>query len=155
MVSLKGLAAACITLAAVLLPSAAYPQTPAAPSEISPAGGLKPVPRNETLILGWSIISPVGVTNPWAVPGYTHQEGNNMLFEPLMFYGIFNNKYIPWLASSMKYTSKDFTSLEIKLNPKATWNNGEPVTSKGEPLRFATAVPKHLRKWSAFHFGSN
>jgi peptide/nickel transport system substrate-binding protein len=130
MVSLKGLAAACITLAAVLLPSAAYPQTPAAPAEISPAGGLKPVPRNETLILGWSIISPVGVTNPWAVPGYTHQEGNNMLFEPLMFYGIFNNKYIPWLASSMKYTSKDFTSLEIKLNPKATWNNGEPVTSK-------------------------
>ena len=31
---------------------------------------------------------------------------------------IFADKYVPWLADSMEYTSKDFTSLEIKLNQR-------------------------------------
>mgnify|MGYP003513483677 CR=1 FL=1 len=47
------------------------------------------VPRNQTLILGWSITSPIGTTNPWAIPGYTHQEGNALMWEPLMYFGIF------------------------------------------------------------------
>ena len=58
---------------------------------------LKDVPRNRTLVLGWSISSPIGVTNPWAVPGYTHQEGNNFMWEPLYYFAIFADKESPGL----------------------------------------------------------
>lgn len=110
----------------------AAPAEPAATATAAPisTGPLAEVPRNRTLILGWSITSPIGVTNPWAVPGYTHQEGNVFMWEPLMYYGIFSDQYIPWLAESMEYTNDDFTALEIKLNPAARWSDGEPVTSE-------------------------
>jgi ABC-type transport system substrate-binding protein len=126
------LAIAALAGLAVLGPSWANAQAAKtdAPAEIVPAKPLPDVPRNQTLILGWSISSPIGVTNPWAVPGYTHQEGNVFMWEPLMYFGIFADKYIPWLATSMEYTNKDFTELEIKLNPKATWSDGVPVTAK-------------------------
>ena len=100
------------------------------------AGALADVPRNRTLVLGWSIASPIGVTNPWAVPGYTHQEGNVFMWEPLYYFGIFADKEIPWLADSMKYTTKDFTELTIKLNKQATWSDGVPVTSKDVVFTF-------------------
>lgn len=99
-------------------------------------GPLAEVPRNRTLILGWSITSPIGVTNPWAVPGYTHQEGNAFMWEPLMYFGIFADKEIPWLAESMEYTRPDFTQLTIKLNPAAKWSDGVPVTSKDVVFTF-------------------
>jgi peptide/nickel transport system substrate-binding protein len=113
-------------------PAAAATEEPAAQS----SGPLKDVPRERTLILGWSITSPVGVTNPWAVPGYTHQELNNLLWEPLMYFGIFTDEEIPWLATSMEYTNDDFTALEIKLNEAATWSDGTPVTSKDVVFTF-------------------
>lgn len=122
--------AALLAFASVLAPTASFADAAAAPAEIAPATPLPDVPRNQTLVLGWSIASPIGVTNPWAVPGYTHQEGNNLMFEPLEYYAIYADKYIPWLATSVEYTSKDFTSLEIKLNPAAKWSDGTPVTSK-------------------------
>jgi len=100
------------------------------------AGALADVPRNRTLVLGWSIASPIGVTNPWAVPGYTHQEGNVFMWEPLYYFGIFADKEIPWLADSMKYTAKDFTELTIKLNKQAAWSDGVPVTSKDVVFTF-------------------
>ena len=96
---------------------------------------LKEVPRNQTLVLGWSISSPIGVTNPWAVPGYTHQEGNNFMWEGLYYFAIFADKEIPWLAQSMKY-NKDFTVLTIKMNPKAMWSDGVPVTSRDVAFTF-------------------
>jgi peptide/nickel transport system substrate-binding protein len=129
MAKLRLAAAALVAMAAAMAPTAGFSQA-AAPTEIKPDKPLADVPRNQTLILGWSISSPIGVTNPWAVPGYTHQEGNNLLFEPLMYYGIYADKFIPWLATSMEYTAKDFTGLEIKLNPAAKWSDGTPVTSK-------------------------
>jgi len=136
MVKVNLVAAVTISVAAALLPTAALPQDAAAPTEIAPATPLPDVPRNQTLILGWSITSPIGVTNPWAVPGYTHQEGNVFMWEPLMYFGIFADKYIPWLADSMEYTSPDFTSLQIKLNPGAKWSDGTPVTSKDVAYTF-------------------
>lgn len=131
---LQGAAAAAI--AAGTLPGMAFAQDATAAVEIVPSTPLAAVPREDTLVLGWSMTSPIGVTNPWAVPGYTHQEGNAFMWEPLMYFGIFADDYIPWLAESMDYTSDDFTSLQIKINPAAKWSDGVPVTSKDVVFTF-------------------
>ncbi len=129
MAKLKLLAAAFAALALAVSPLAVVAQDAAPATEITPATPLPDLPRNQELILGWSITSPIGVTNPWAIPGYTHQEGNVLMWEPLMYFGIFSDKEIPWLADSMEYTNADFTKLEIKLNKDAKWSDGTPVTS--------------------------
>ncbi len=133
MVKFKFAAAAVIALAATLLPGISSAQdslAASAPKEIAPAS-LAEVPRNQTIVLGWGVAasSPIGVTNPWALPGYTHQEGNVFMWEPLMYFGIFKGEFIPWLADSMEYTGTDFMALEIKLNKDAKWSDGTPVTS--------------------------
>ena len=117
------------------VPTSAAPAAPAVPEALS-TDRLHDVPRNQTLLLGWGTQSPIGVTNPWAVPGYTHQEGNNLLWEGLSYYAIFADKEIPWLADSMEYTKPDFTELTIKLNPRATWSDGVPITSKDVVFTF-------------------
>jgi len=120
------------------------PEAPAAteaPAEApaateAPAANLPEVAREDTVVLGWSISSPIGVTNPWAVPGYTHQEGNVFMWEPLMYFSIFADEPLPWLADSMDYTKDDFTELTIKLNKDAAWSDGTPVTSKDVAFTF-------------------
>ncbi|MEM7041056.1 MAG: ABC transporter substrate-binding protein, partial [Bacteroidota bacterium] len=125
---LKGAAVGAVMIAAI--PGLATAQDATAAVEIVPESPLADVAREDTLVLGWAMTSPIGVTNPWTVPGYTHQEGNVFMWEPLMYFGIFKDEYIPWLATSMEYTSPDFTSLQIKLNPEAKWSDGVPVTAK-------------------------
>ncbi|WDR06181.1 ABC transporter substrate-binding protein [Devosia rhodophyticola] len=133
MVRLK-LSAALVSLALVIAPVAAIAQDAAtiAATEIVPSAPLPVVPRNQTLALGWGVAggSSVGTTNPWALPGYTHQEGNNLMWEPLMYFAIYKGEFVPWLADSMEYTDDSFTTLEIKLNKDAAWSDGNPVTSK-------------------------
>ena len=119
--------------AATQVPATEAPGATEAPVTAAPAGtavaDLAEVAREDTVNLGWSIASPIGVTNPWAVPGYTHQEGNVFLWEALAYYGIFSSTEIPWLADSMEYND-DFTQLTIKLNPDAAWSDGTHLTSK-------------------------
>jgi peptide/nickel transport system substrate-binding protein len=122
------------TQAPVATEPPAATESPAA-TEV-PAVELPEVAREDTVILGWSISSPIGVTNPWAVPGYTHQEGNVFMWEPLMYFAIFADKEIPWLADSMEYTKEDFTELTIKLNPDAAWSDGTPVTAADVAFTF-------------------
>ena len=122
--------------AATQAPAATENQAPAATE--APGGqapGLAEVAREDTVILGWSISSPIGVTNPWASPGYTHQEGNVFMWEALAYYGIFASSEIPWLADSMEYNA-DFTQLTIKLNKDAAWSDGQPLTSKDVAFTF-------------------
>ncbi len=129
---LKGVAAGALVAGAI--PGLGFAQDAAA--EIVPAAPLADVPREATLILGWSMSSPIGVTNPWAVPGYTHQEGNVLMWEPLMYFAIFADDYVPWLAQSMEYTAADFTALQIKINPAAKWSDGVAVTAKDVVFTF-------------------
>jgi len=129
---LQGAAAGAV--AAGVLPGMAFAQDAA--TEIAPAEPLAELAREEQLILGWSMTSPIGVTNPWAVPGYTHQEGNALMWEPLMYFSIFKDDFTPWLAESMEYTADDFTSLQIKINPAAKWSDGVAVTAKDVVFTF-------------------
>jgi len=99
------------------------------------ATDLAEVAREDTVYLGWSVNDPIGTTNPWAT-GYTHQAGNVFMWEPLMYFAIFADKEIPWLADSMEYTKDDFTELTIKLNKDAAWSDGTPVTSKDVAFTF-------------------
>ncbi len=117
------------------MPTTAASAAPAVPQTLS-TNPIHDVPRNQTLVLGWGTGSPVGVTNPWAQPGYTHQEGNNLLWEGLSYYAIFADKEIPWLADSMEYTKPDFTELTIKLNTQATWSDGVPIASNDVVFTF-------------------
>jgi ABC-type transport system substrate-binding protein len=57
------------------------------------------------------------------------------MWEALEYYGIFGGKEIPWLADSMTY-SADFTQLTIKLNPRAAWSDGKPLTSADVAFTF-------------------
>jgi len=119
-----------LMLVAIVASACGTPAATQAPAKTeAPGSNLPAVAREDTVILGWSISSPIGVTNPWAVPGYTHQEGNVFLWEALAYYGIFASKEIPWLADSMEYNA-DFTQLTIKLNKDAAWSDGQPLTSK-------------------------
>ena len=142
MVKLKLLAAAFAAVTALaVVPTAGLAQeglAATAPKEIAPATPLADVPRNQTVVLGWGVAasSPIGVTNPWALPGYTHQEGNVLMWEPLMYFGIFKGEFIPWLADSMEYTGTDFMSLEIKINNDAKWSDGVAVTAKDVKFTF-------------------
>jgi peptide/nickel transport system substrate-binding protein len=115
------------------------PPTSTPPVELS-LGTLKDVPRNRTVVLGWPLSAPIGVTNPLNSIGYTHQEGNNLLWEGLAYYAVFADKDIPWLAESMDYTLPDFTQLTIKLNPAARWSDGQPVTATDVTYTFNTEL---------------
>ncbi|WP_421726458.1 ABC transporter substrate-binding protein [Bauldia sp.] len=137
MIRLKaGLAAAMgMAVAMAFTPSTVHAQ--AESGEIVPDQPLAEVPREDTLILGWSILqTALGVTNPWSLPAYTHQNGNGFSWEPLMYFGIFSDQEIPWLANSMEYTNDDFTALRIELNPDAKWSDGEPVTAEDVVFTF-------------------
>ncbi len=129
MLKFKIAAAALAALAIIASPIVAQAQVVGV-TEIKPSTPLPDLARNQTLVVGWGVSGgePIGDTNPWALPGYTHQAGNNLLWEPLMYFAIFKNDFIPWLADSMTYNA-DFTSLEIKLNKDAAWSDGTPVTS--------------------------
>jgi len=117
-------------------PSAAPGTATPAPGTASSASPLATVARNRTLILAALLHAPIGVTNPWASLGYTSDEGNSLLWEGLAYYAIFADREIPWLASSLEYTRPDFTELTIKLNPRARWSDGQPVTAEDVVFTF-------------------
>ncbi len=98
-------------------------------------GELKDVAREDTVTMAWSMNAPIGSTSPWSLPGYTSQEGNNMMWEGLSYFQIFADKELPWLAESMVYND-DFTELTINVNPVAKWSDGVPVTAEDVAFTF-------------------
>lgn len=124
--------------AATVAPTSAPQATTAPKATEAPKATAAPVgavTRNQTLNLAWSIGSAIGITNPWASPGYTHQEANAMMWEGLSYFLIYANKEAPWLASSMDY-NKDFTQLTIKMRKEAKWSDGVALTAKDVVFTF-------------------
>lgn len=116
-------------------PAPAAAATPAAAPTTAPApaapGKLKDVPRNRTLVTvrgGTNAkFTEDQLWNPF-IPSANHQLGSQFVCEPLAFYSAYQNKLIPWLASSYEY-SPDYTSLTIKTRPEAAWSDGVPFTA--------------------------
>jgi peptide/nickel transport system substrate-binding protein len=109
-------------------PEAEAPEA-GAPEAEAAASGIPAVDREDTVNLAWSIASPIDTTNPWARPGYTHQEGGCLSEEGLAYYMIYASKSVPWIAESFAYND-DFTELTIKVRKEAKWNDGTPLTAK-------------------------
>ena len=61
--------------------------------------------------------------NPYSI-GANHQQGPNLIFEPLAFYSAFADEEIMWLAESYSYND-DFTELTISCREGITWSDGE------------------------------
>jgi peptide/nickel transport system substrate-binding protein len=107
---------------------AAAPAATAAPAAAT--GQLKQVPRNRTLIMaGLGGEHPGGFTdvdnyNIW-VPNFSRSGYSNVASQPLFYYNMMKDEFIPWNAVSAEYNS-DFTEVTVKLRNGVTWSDGEP-----------------------------
>ena len=91
------------------------------------------MPRDQTLIL-IGINSRDGrwvdyeLWNPYAI-GANHQNGPNLIYEPLAYYSAFADKWYMWLAESYAFTP-DFKQLTIKTRPGIKWSDGTPFSAE-------------------------
>ena len=60
--------------------------------------------------------------NPYAI-GANHQQGPNLIFEPLAFFSAFADEEIMWLAEDYSYND-DFTELTINCREGISWSDG-------------------------------
>ncbi len=97
------------------------------------------VPRDKTLIV-IGINSRDGrwvdyeLWNPYSV-GANHQNGPNMIYEPLAYYSAFADKWYMWLAESYKF-SPDFKQLTIKTRSGIKWSDGQPFSAEDVAFTF-------------------
>jgi peptide/nickel transport system substrate-binding protein len=119
-------AAPAATEAPAAAPAATEAPAPTEAPAAAPAASGE-VAREKSLFLGWGA-DQVGLMNPWTA-GYTHQDGNAFLWEPLFYFAIFADKELPWIAESGTYNA-DFTELTVKIRTQAKWSDGTPITSK-------------------------
>lgn len=113
------------TSAAVAAPTTA--KAAATPTTAPSSTKLKEISRDRTLVsfLGGSEGRHVDfdLWNPYAI-GANHQTGPNIMYEPLAFFSAFDDKMIPWLATSWAYAN-DNKELTIKLRSGVKWSDGE------------------------------
>ena len=99
---------------------------------------LPPVARNRTMILVWGGREGRWVDwdlwNPYAI-GANHQNGPNLIYEPLAFYSAFADKEYMWLAESYQY-SPDFKQLTIKTRSGINWSDGKPFSAEDVAYTF-------------------
>lgn len=117
----------------------------AAAAAMLPAGiadaQTSPIPRNQTMIL-IGINSRDGrwvdyeLWNPYAI-GANHQNGPNLIYEPLAYYSAFADKWYMWLAESYQFTP-DFKRLTIKTRQGIKWSDGTPFSAEDVAYTFNT-----------------
>ncbi len=102
---------------------------------------LADIPRDKTLIL-IGIYSRDGrwvdyeLWNPYAI-GSNHQNGPNLIYEPLAYYSAFTDKTYMWLAESFAFTP-DFKQLTIKTRQGIKWSDGTPFSAEDVAYTFNT-----------------
>jgi peptide/nickel transport system substrate-binding protein len=102
---------------------------------------LASVSRDKTLVL-LGINSRDGrwvdyeLWNPYAI-GANHQNGPNLIYEPLAYYSAFGDKMYMWLAESYQF-SPDFRQLSIKTRSGIRWSDGTPFTAEDVAFTFNT-----------------
>jgi peptide/nickel transport system substrate-binding protein len=98
-------------------------------------------PRNRTLVLiknggrdgRWV---DYDLWNPYSI-GSNHQNGPNIIYEPLAYYSAFADKMYLWLAESYQYTP-DFRQLTIKTRQGIKWSDGTPFGAEDVAYTFNT-----------------
>jgi peptide/nickel transport system substrate-binding protein len=110
-----------------------------------PAGvanaALANIPRDKTMTL-IGINSRDGrwvdyeLWNPYAI-GANHQNGPNLIYEPLAYYSAFADKWYMWLAESYQFTP-DFKQLTIKTRSGIKWSDGQPFSAEDVAYTFNT-----------------
>jgi peptide/nickel transport system substrate-binding protein len=99
------------------------------------------IPRNQTMIL-IGINSRDGrwvdyeLWNPYAI-GSNHQNGPNLIYEPLAYYSAFADKWYMWLAESYQF-APDFKQLTIKTRQGINWSDGTPFSAEDVAYTFNT-----------------
>jgi peptide/nickel transport system substrate-binding protein len=105
---------------AAALPWQAVDAQPAAP------------PRERTMILVWTGREGRWVDhelwNPYSI-GSNHQNGPNLIYEPVAYYSAFANKMHMWLAEGYQFSS-DYKQLTIKSRTGITWSDGEKFSAE-------------------------
>lgn len=100
--------------------------------------GLKEVPRNRTFKLmrggNQGQHTDYELWNPYAI-GANHQNGANIMYEPLAFFSAFADKETMWLAESYSY-NEDSTELTIKTRQGINWSDGEPFSAEDVAYTF-------------------
>src|ERR1700752_1752288 len=90
--------------------------------------GLPQIGRERTMILVWGGREGRWVDwdlwNPYSI-GSNHQNGPNLVYEPLAYYSAFADKTHMWLAESYEFTP-DFKRLTIRTRPGISWSDGVP-----------------------------
>jgi peptide/nickel transport system substrate-binding protein len=134
-------AAAAPTTAPTTAPAAkpAEPTKPAAApaattAPAAPAGQIRQVPRNRTLIM-----AGLGGEHPGAftdidnfnqyLPGLSRSGYTQAGTEGLFYYNMLNDEFIPWIGESYQFNS-DFTEVTLKLRKGVEWSDGKPFTAR-------------------------
>jgi peptide/nickel transport system substrate-binding protein len=124
-------------LLAVGLAAGAAAMLPAGIGEAQTAA----VPRNRTLVLikngardsRWVDYE---LWNPYSV-GSNHQNGPNIICEPLAYYSAFADKMYMWLAEHYEFTP-DFRQLTIRTRQGINWSDGTPFSAEDVAYTFNT-----------------
>ncbi|HEX3347614.1 MAG TPA: ABC transporter substrate-binding protein, partial [Acetobacteraceae bacterium] len=113
--------------AALMLPAGVAQAQPAAPT------------RADTLVLiknggrdgRWVDFE---LWNPYSI-GANHQNGPNLIYEPLAYYSAFADKMHLWLAEGYQY-APDFKQLTIKTRQGIKWSDGAPFSAEDVAYTF-------------------
>jgi peptide/nickel transport system substrate-binding protein len=93
---------------------------------------LPQVARDKTMILVWGGREGRWVDwdlwNPYSI-GSNHQNGPNLIYEPLAYYSVFADKTYMWLAESYEF-AEDFKRLTIKTRSGINWSDGKPFSAE-------------------------
>ena len=92
---------------------------------------LPPIPRERTMILAWGGREGCWVDwdlwNSYSL-GSNHQNGPNLINEPLAYYSAFADKTSMWLAESYDFAPY-FKRLTIKTRSGISWSDGQPFSA--------------------------